>query len=50
MIVAAATASTWILLRKADGYPLGMEPMFPALLTAALCIIVDLIAQRSATS
>jgi SSS family solute:Na+ symporter len=50
MVVAAATASTWILLRGEGGYPLETEPMFPALLTAALCIIVDLIAQRSATS
>ena len=50
MFTAAMTAIIWILLRGEDGYPLGIEPMFPALLIAALCIVVDMIGHRSATS
>jgi SSS family solute:Na+ symporter len=50
MVTAAMTAIIWILLRGEDGYPLGVEPMFPALLIAALCILMDMIGHRSATS
>jgi SSS family solute:Na+ symporter len=41
MVVAAATATAWIWLRGSDGYALGVEPMFPALLGAACCLLVD---------
>jgi SSS family solute:Na+ symporter len=41
MIAAAATSCAWILLRGSGGYPLGIEPMFPALLAAGACIVVD---------
>ncbi len=47
MIAAAATACAWILLRGSDGYPLGVEPMFPALLAAGLCLVADRIRQPS---
>jgi len=50
MVTAAMTAIIWILLRGEDGYLLGVEPMFPALLIAALCIVLDMIGHRSATS
>jgi len=49
MIAAAATACAWILLRRNDGYPLGMEPMFPALFVAGLCLVVDRVAERDTT-
>jgi len=35
MIAAAATAMAWIASSGPSGYPLGVEPMFPALATAA---------------
>ena len=47
MITAAATACAWILLRGSDDYPLGMEPMFPALLGAACCLLGDRLLRRS---
>ena len=47
MVMAAATACAWILLRGSSGYPLGMEPMFPALLTAACCLIGDGLLRRT---
>jgi SSS family solute:Na+ symporter len=46
MIAAAATACAWILLRSSSGYPLDMEPMFPALLAAGICLITDRIRSR----
>jgi SSS family solute:Na+ symporter len=46
MIAAAATACAWILLRRSSGYPLGMEPMFPALLAAGICLISDRVRSR----
>jgi len=49
MMSAAATAIAWILLRGRDGYPLGMEPMFPALLAAGLCLVIDGVFPRAAT-
>jgi SSS family solute:Na+ symporter len=47
MITAAATACAWILLRGSGGYPLGMEPMFPALLVAASCLMTDRLLHRT---
>jgi len=41
MVLAAITATGWILVAGADGYPLGVEPMFPALLAAAACLAAD---------
>lgn len=49
MIAAAATASAWILLRGSDGYLLGVEPMFPALLAAGFCLVIDGVFNRVAT-
>jgi SSS family solute:Na+ symporter len=47
MVVAATTSTAWILLRGADGYALGLEPMFPALLGAALCLLADGVHRRT---
>ena len=47
MVAAATTAGVWILLRGNGGYPLGMEPMFPALLGAACCLLGDRLLRRS---
>ena len=47
MIIAAATACVWILLGGGSGYPLGMEPMFPALFGAACCLFVDGLLRRT---
>lgn len=47
MIAAAATASAWIWFRENDGYLLGMEPMFPALLAAAICLVTDRLCYRA---
>jgi SSS family solute:Na+ symporter len=48
MIVAAVVASAWIVFRGRDGYPLGLEPMFPALLGSILCLLVDFLQRRLA--
>lgn len=38
LVVTAGVASSWLLARAPDGsYPLGLEPIFPALLVSALC-------------
>lgn len=37
MMLAAATAVAWILGKSGGAYPLGVEPMFPALLVSAAC-------------
>lgn len=38
LALAALTAALWILLRTAEGaYPLGIEPIFPALGVSAMC-------------
>jgi SSS family solute:Na+ symporter len=47
MITAAATACAWILLRGSGGYPLGIEPMFPALFGAACCLLADGLLRRT---
>jgi hypothetical protein len=49
MIFAATTSILWILLREGSQYPLGLEPMFPALFAAAVCLLVDLMLQRAAS-
>jgi SSS family solute:Na+ symporter len=49
MVAAAATACAWIWLRGSDGYLLGVEPMFPALLTAGCCLVIDRVFRRPAT-
>ncbi len=41
MISAAAVALGWILAAGDAGYPLGVEPMFPALGLSALVWVVD---------
>ena len=41
MVFAAVTASGWILTSSGGRYPLGVEPLFPALLAAAACLAVD---------
>jgi SSS family solute:Na+ symporter len=49
MIAAAATAVAWIASSGPSGYPLGVEPMFPALATAAGCLIGGLVVGEIAT-
>ena len=43
MILAATTATAWIVFAGEDGYPLGIEPMFAALAVAACCLAADAI-------
>ena len=50
MIVAAIIAGGWIVLRGGDGYPLGMEPMVPALLGALCCLLADGLLRRMVAS
>jgi SSS family solute:Na+ symporter len=38
MVVAAATSIGWIVAKVGDGYPLGLEPLFPALAVGALAL------------
>ena len=40
MLSAAATAAAWIVCSGPSGYPLGIEPLFPALLVATVCLLV----------
>ena len=47
MVTAAATSCVWILLRGSGGYPLGVEPMFPALLAAGICLVTDRVRFRA---
>jgi SSS family solute:Na+ symporter len=47
MVTAAATSCVWILLRGGGGYPLGVEPMFPALLAAGICLVTDRVRFRA---
>jgi SSS family solute:Na+ symporter len=49
MVTAAVTACAWILLRGSSGYPLGIEPMFPALLAAGFCLVIDRVFHGVAT-
>ena len=50
MVLGAVTATGWIIGAGADGYPLGVEPMFPALLAAAGCLAGDRLLSRVKTS
>ena len=47
MVLAAATATGWILFADGADYPLGMEPMFPALIISACCLLADQIFRSS---
>ncbi len=38
MLGAAAVATAWIAAASGERYPLGLEPMFPALAVSALCL------------
>jgi hypothetical protein len=49
MLTAAATAAGWIVSAGPSGYPLGLEPMFPALAVALLCLTGDRVIRRIAT-
>ena len=49
MFTAAATAAAWIVGAGPSGYPLGLEPMFPALAVAMACLSVDQVIRRTAT-
>jgi len=49
MLGAAVISTAWIFMRVGGGYPLGMEPMFPALITATCCLFVDGIIRHAAT-
>jgi len=41
MITAAATAIAWIACSGPSGYPFGIEPLFPALAVALMCLLGD---------
>ncbi len=43
IVGAAVTAALWIVLASGGRYPLGVEPMFPALALSATCWAVDLL-------
>jgi len=49
MLSASATATAWILCSGPSGYPLGIEPLFPALIVAAACLVTGWAWGRSAT-
>ncbi len=46
MITGGGTALLWILLGDNGTYPLGLEPMFPALALSALCWLADCAIRR----
>jgi Na+/proline symporter len=46
MVCAAVTASWWIVAATESGYPLGVEPMFPAFAMSVLCLATDLLLAR----
>lgn len=50
MVLAAATAAAWIAMAERGGYPLGVEPLFPALAVSAACLGAGALRRRSATS
>jgi SSS family solute:Na+ symporter len=50
MLAATTISTSWILLRSGgDSYPLGIEPMFPALIAAALCLFLGTPKRQNAT-
>jgi hypothetical protein len=50
MVLAAATATAWIAMADRGGYPLGVEPLFPALAVSAACLGANALRRRRATS
>ena len=46
MSLTALVATAWILLRSDGRYPLGIEPIFPALATSATVWVGDLLCSR----
>ena len=49
MVTAAATATVWIACSGPAGYPLGVEPLFPALIVAAALMLAGLGRRRAET-
>lgn len=49
MLTAAATAIVWIACSDPSGYPLGIEPLFPALMVATVCLLTGWAWRRTAT-
>jgi SSS family solute:Na+ symporter len=49
MLAAATISTSWIILRSGSGYPLGLEPMFPALIASGLCLFMRTPRTRHAT-
>ena len=49
MLTAAATSASWIASAGPSGYPFGLEPMFPALGIAVMCLMVDRVIRKIAT-
>ncbi|MEN8163351.1 MAG: hypothetical protein ABFS37_04415, partial [Acidobacteriota bacterium] len=41
MALAAGIATVWIIAGNEQGYPLGVEPLFPALVVALCCWAID---------
>jgi solute:Na+ symporter, SSS family len=50
MVLAAAVALGWIFAGGEAGYPLGVEPMFPALAVSAACLGAGALRRRRETS
>ena len=46
MVLAAGTATVWIIGGNQQGYPLGIEPLFPALGVALFCWAIDRLWER----
>jgi hypothetical protein len=49
IVAAGTTAAAWIAIAGPDGYPLGVEPMFPALAVALTCLLGDRAARTLTT-
>jgi SSS family solute:Na+ symporter len=49
MLAAATTSISWIILRSGSNYPLGLEPMFPALTASGLCLFMRIRKPRHTT-
>ena len=49
MLAAATISISWIVLRSGSDYPLGLEPMFPALIASGLCLFARTRRPRHAT-
>ncbi|MGD1149059.1 MAG: hypothetical protein ABR961_14040 [Thermoanaerobaculaceae bacterium] len=46
MLITALVATGWILARSGGRYPLGIEPIFPALLVSAAMWLLDVVLRR----